>query len=193
MGWRGSEHDPPSGQLGRETAAQHLSGARRLLQTCCHVDGVADDGDGTAGSHRLCHHLAGVHTDREDQVPPEVAHGHGGGDGSLGVVVVGQRDTEHRQDRVPHVLVDRAPVVGDDVAQLAKGRVDQPGHHFGIGALGERREAHDVGEQDRRQLALFDGGGGRRGRRAAQVRPASPAEALSVGDRRPARRAATVW
>ena len=104
--------------------------------------------------------------------PPRCRMAKRGGKGALGIVVVRQGDAEDGHDRVAHVLVDRAAMVGDDLTQLAKRRVDEPGHDFGIGALRQRGETHHVGEQDRGQLPLLDGHGD--GRRARGVVPSRP-------------------
>ena len=184
----GPERDATSYQLGRESAAQHFARPGRLLQTGRHVDRVADDGHGATGPHCRGQHLPRVHADREDQVPAEVSHRHRGGHGPLGIVVVRDRDAEHCQQGVPHVLVDGATVLRHDVAQLVKGGVDESCHDLGVGAFGQGREAHDVGEQHCRQLALFDRRGRGPGRDAVEPGPAVPAEPLPIGDRRPARR-----
>ena len=45
-------------------------------------------------------------------------------------------------------------------AEAAEGGVDGAGHGLGVGALGQRGEADDVGEEHGGQLALVDGRGG---------------------------------
>ena len=66
------------------------------------------------------------------------------------------RNPEHRHDRVAHVLVDRAAVLGDDFTQPSERSVDHPGHDLVVGSVGERRETHHVGEQDGGELALLE-------------------------------------
>src|SRR5207237_1367273 len=83
---------------------------RRLLEAGGHVHGVADDRDVAVAPNGGGHHLATVDADGEGQVTTEVAHGQGGGDGPLGVVVVGDGHAEHGHEGVAQVLVDGAAV-----------------------------------------------------------------------------------
>jgi hypothetical protein len=177
--------DTVGGELSRERADQHFAGTRRLLEAGGDVDGVADDRQLAAGE-RGDHDLAGVDADREGQVAPDLPHGQPRRHRPLGVVVVGGGHAEHGQQRVAHVLVDGAAVVGDHRGQAPEGGVDRPGDGLGVGPLGQRGEAHHVGEQDGGQLALVDR---RRDGRSAQRRAALAAEPRGAGVGRPARRA----
>jgi hypothetical protein len=110
----GPEHRAPAHQFRREGPAEDLAGTGRLLEPGGHVDGVPDHRAVARPAHGGRHHLAGVDADREDQVPTELAHGQTGGDRSLGVVVVSDRNPEDGHQAVAHVFVDGAPVIGHD-------------------------------------------------------------------------------
>ena len=93
----GAERDSAPRQLGRQAAAEHLSGPGRLLEAGGHVDGVADDGacprPPPTAVAITSPELMPIEKTRS---PAEVPHGQAGGDRSLGVVVMGDRDAEHR-------------------------------------------------------------------------------------------------
>ena len=131
----GPEHDSTSDQLGGEGSAQDLAGTGRLLEAGRDVHGVTDHGAVAGPPDRGGHDLAGVDPDREHQIATELPHGQAGGDRSLGVVVVGDRNPEDRHQAVAHVLVDRAAMIDDDGPELAKGGIDHPGHDLRVGAL----------------------------------------------------------
>ena len=96
-----------------------------------------------------------------------------GGDGPLGVVLVGLRHAEDRHERVAHVLVDDAAVLGHLLGHAPEGGVDRARDRLGVAALGQRREAHDVGEQHGGELALV----GRRDAPARRARARPPDKA----------------
>ncbi len=92
---------------------------------------VADHGDGplgTDGGHQV---FAGVDADGEGQVTADVAHGERRGHRPLGIVAVGHGYAEDRHQRVTHVLVDGASMVGDDLGQPVEGGIDGAGHRRG--------------------------------------------------------------
>ena len=151
------QRHPVGRQLGGERTDEHLARPRGLLQASGNVDGVPHDGGVLVATDRRHHDLAGIDADRERQVAAELAHRQPGGDGPLGIVIVGLRDAEHRHQAVAHVLVDGAAVAGDHLAHAPEGSVDDPRHGLGVGVLGQRREPDDVGEQHRGQLALVLG------------------------------------
>ena len=73
---------------------------------------------------------------------------------TLGVVLVGDGGPEQRHDGVADDLVD-APAEGRDVAHEAlEAPVDDALHLLGVAELRQRREADEVGEQDRGDASL---------------------------------------
>ena len=76
---------------------------------------------------------------------------------ALGVILVGRWRAPDRRDRVPDELLDRPPVAPDHVPREVEVPREQLARLFGIPALGERREADQVREQDRYETALRDG------------------------------------
>ena len=67
---------------------------------------------------------------------------------AVGVVVLGDRRSEHGHDPVAHVGDERAPVVEDRVAHLAQVVVEHFDHPVRGQRFGERGEAAQVGEHD---------------------------------------------
>src|SRR4030095_2049535 len=78
----------------------------------------------------------------------------GGGTGTLGVVLVGDRSAEERHDAVTGVLVDRPLVPVNAPREDPEQAIQQAMPVLGIDALRELHRAHDVGEEDGDQLAL---------------------------------------
>ena len=78
-----------------------------------------------------------------------------GPDRTLGIVLVGRRDSEHAQDRVADELLHH-PAVGLD---MAAGHREVHGEHavdvFGVGSLRGGGEVDEVAEQRRDDLALL--------------------------------------
>ena len=121
-------------------------------------------------------------------------------DRALGVVLVRDRGAPQGHDRVADELLDAAAVALDDVGrELEVGRQELP-DRLGVPALGQRREADEVGEQHRDQASLGDGPVDRRGaapaagcaraggrRRPDDGRPALAAEPRGRRVRRAAR------
>ena len=84
----------------------------------------------------------------------------GGPDGALGVVLVRDGRAPDGHHRVADELLDRAAVPRDDVPRQVEVAGEEFAHLLGVPLLGERREADEVGEQDRDEAALGDAGGG---------------------------------
>ena len=110
--------------------------------------------------------------------------------GSLGVVLGRGRGAPHRHYGIADELLDRPSVEPDQSAAGVEIARQQLAHIFRVARFGERREADQVGEQDRHQPALGrgllrSGDGGRRRERSAAL----AAELRSRPVRRPARAA----
>ena len=103
---------------------------------------------------------------------------------AVGVVVLRERRAEHGHHRVADVLHHGAALGEDRVVHLGAVRVELPGEHGRVGALGDARVAAHVGHQhgDVEPLGLAD----RRGRRGAASRRGRPGAAGSAS--RPAPR-----
>ena len=143
-----------SGTMGR-LAHHHLPGSGRRLQPGRQVHHVAHRGVVAAGPQRTDEHLAGVdpdpHADVDARLPAErcegLLHPHGRPDGPLGIVLVGQRCAEQREDGVADDLVD-PPTEGGDVGDEAlEGRIDDPLHRFRVATLREGGETDQIGEE----------------------------------------------
>ena len=79
-------------------------------------------------------------------------------DCSFGVVLARDRRAPHGHDRVADELLDRAAVAADHLAgKLEVARQELAGL-LCVAALGQRREADEVGEQDRDEAAFRDRG-----------------------------------
>ena len=121
---------------------------------------------GADGDRRLARQHAGTGAMPGSQRPHRVHQVERRPDRAFGVVLVGDRRTPDGHHRVADELLDRAAVALDDVA----GEVEVAGQQLPgllrVAALRERREADEVGEQDRHEAALGDG----RGRGPGRVR-----------------------
>ena len=142
---------------GGGVAGEHAARRRHRLQSRRHVHDVAHGGVVEAGQ-RAHEHLAGVDPD---------AHLHrrcvaaGGGEqrqrllhpqrrphGPLGVVLVGDRGAEQRDDGVAEQLVDLAAEGLDVGHEPLEAAVDQALDPLRVEVLGQRGRADEVGEQD---------------------------------------------
>ncbi len=83
-------------------------------------------------------------------------------DGSLGVVLVGDRGAPDRHHSVPDELLDRPAVPSDHVGRDLEVAGEQVARLFGVAAVRERREPDEVGEENGDEAAL--GHADRRGR-----------------------------
>ena len=82
-----------------------------------------------------------------------------GADRALGVVLTRDRCTPDGHDGVADELLDRPAVAADHLAgKLEVARQELAGL-LGVAALGQRREADEIGEQDRDEAAFRDRGG----------------------------------
>ena len=83
-----------------------------------------------------------------------------GPDGPLGVVLAGDGGAPDGHDGVADELLDGAAVAADHLAGELEVAVQELAGVLGVVALGEGREADEVGEEDRDEAALGDGGVG---------------------------------
>ena len=105
---------------------------------------VGADRDGRlAGQH------AGARLDPRAEPADRVHELERRADRALGVVLVCDRGAPDRHHRVADELLDRAAVAPDDVARELEVARQGLAHLLGVAPLGERREADEVGEQDR--------------------------------------------
>ena len=168
----GLEGDRPRPRpLGRLADEDRARGGRRL-EPAGGVDEVAGDHALVRRAERdrgLAGQDAGPGLDRRARARRTAStSSRAGPDGPLGVVLVGRRCAPDRHHRVADELLDRAAVAADDVP----GEVEVAGQELagvlGVASLGERREADEVGEQDRDEAALGDGARRRPGRAGAR-------------------------
>ncbi len=178
------EHDGRGRRAPGRLPHQDRAGRRGRLEPGRGVDEVARDHAlvGGADGHRR---LAGQHpraggdagaqrADRVDQVERRP-------DRALRVVLARHRRAPDRHDRVADELLDRAAVALDDVARQVEVAGQELPRLLRVAALGERREADQVGEQDRHEAALGDRGSG--GRQSGAHRPGSMPRRHRAGSR----------
>ena len=139
-----------------------LARLRRGLEPARGVDDVAHHGRVAPGTHRADQHLAGVDPDPQGHLRRLVGgellegflHLQRGAHAALGVVFVGDRDAEARDERVADDLVELAAEgahVGDEAFERA---IDQVLHLLGVGRLREGGETDDVGHEHGDEAAL---------------------------------------
>src|SRR5439155_9891519 len=73
---------------------------------------------------------------------------------AVGVVRIRGRRAPQRQQPITDELVQRSPVLEDDLDHLGEVLVQQYGDRLRAQVLGQRGEAADVAEQDRQRAAL---------------------------------------
>ena len=143
--------------------------------------------DGADGHGGLAGQDAGPELERlVAGLPPEVADRvdevEGRPHGPLGVVLLGDRRAPDGHDGVADELLDRAAVALDDLAAQVEVAGQELADLLGVGPVGARREADEVGEEDADQAPLGDasaaaggiaGDAARRRRRAARSAPAA--------------------
>ncbi|MNY00295.1 hypothetical protein D3C86_1327810 [compost metagenome] len=100
----------------------------------------------------------------------------GGGQGSLRIVLVGDRRPEEGHDRVPDVLVDHPAEAVDGLGEHLEEAVDDGRDGFGIELLAHGGEARHVGEEHRHHPAIAGAGAD-----ADEARPALGAK-TGMGD-----------
>ena len=132
---RGDVHDVADDRV----SVAHLAG-EDLTRVDAHAKGEARAGGGLDVRVDLLHR--GLHREA-------------GADGTLGVVLVGDRSTEHGHDVVADVLVHRPAVAHDLLPKPAKRAVDERLHRLRVEPLGDGRVAGEVGEQHRRLAPLL--------------------------------------
>ncbi len=140
----------------RRLADEDGSGRGRGLDARRRVDEVAGDHAlalGTDGDRRLAGDDTGPQAeigkaglgaegvDLADQVERRT-------DGPLGVVLLCDRRTPDRHDRITDELLDRPAVAPDDAPGRIEVAGEQISHLLGIATLRERREADEIREQD---------------------------------------------
>ena len=86
-----------------------------------------------------------------------VADRQGRAHGSLGVILVGGRRTEDRHDRITDELLDGAAVPDELIAHLRVVGAKERLHVLGVHLLGLCREADEVAEEHRHDLAFHSG------------------------------------
>ena len=108
-----------------------------------------------------------------------------GPDASLGIVLVGDRCAPDGHHRVADELLDRAAVPLDDIAGDVEVLAQQLADRLGVAALGQCREADQVGEQDGDDRVARRPAERRSGRGPAPRRPAAgcPATGSARGGR----------
>jgi hypothetical protein len=167
----------------RRFADQDLARFCRLLEAGGRVDGVA-------GHERMTlrriggDYLAGVDAGARlkldapcalellVQVMQHLSHLDGGAHGTQGVVFVDAWHAENRHDGIADELLDDASVALDHRPNLREVPRHDLADRFGVERRGEPRRLHDVGEDDRDDLAGF----GRGCRPRAEGRAAGLAE-----------------
>ena len=159
LGGDGAHRSVRDHPLGGEVGGlpdQHLSRFGGGLEALRGVHDVAHGRVVAAGPQGAHQDLPGVHADPQPHVEPQVGGGlvqrvgepERGPHRPLGVVLMGGRGTEQRQDGVPHDLVDPAAELLDDGHQPLEAPVDDALDLLGVAVFGQGGEADDVGEQD---------------------------------------------
>ena len=140
---------------------EHTVDRRRALQAGGGVDDIAR-GHPLAGARlgvEPYEHLARRNSDAELEVvlERELPDRERGADGALGIVLVRDGSTEQRHHRVADELLDRAAVALELGAQASVIRAEERLDVLRVHRLGARREADEVAEEDRDDLALSAG------------------------------------
>ena len=142
---------------------------RRALQARSGVHDVAGDepfsllGAGTQGDDGLAGvdadpHLEGERSVLVVQVLDRLEDAECGANGALGVVLVRDRRAEDGHHRVADELLDGAAVALDLLPQASVVGTDPRADVLRVGRIRGRREADEVAEQHRDDLALLVGG-----------------------------------
>ena len=158
-------HDTP-GRRPRRGADHDLTGERRGLQPLGRIHDVAHRRVVAAGAQRSDEHLTGVDPDTQlrtgTAIPVQLGHGalhlERAPNGAFGVVLVGDRRAEQRDERIADKLVDAAAVPLDVRGERGETPVDEVFDAFRIGRLGERREPDEVAEEHCDDAALVGAG-----------------------------------
>jgi hypothetical protein len=160
------EHDRLRGGALGCLADEDSAGRRHRLHARCGVDEVARDhplADRTDRDCGLARQDAGPSLDGGPERPDGVDELERGSDRALRVVLVGDRGSPYRHDRVADELLDRPAIPADDVPceiEVARQRVADV---LGVTALSERGEPDEIREEDADDAALRDVARGRGG------------------------------
>ena len=149
-----------TGEAPRELSDEDLPRGGRLLQP-------RGDDHRTAGHERRRalvvpgHDLAAVDADAQldrrcwRKVRDDATERHRRTHGALGVVIVRERDPEHRHDRVADELLDGAAVRDQDLPHAREDAGQRSAHDLGVVRGRDFARLDDVGEEDRGELALL--------------------------------------
>ncbi len=154
----------------RRVTDQNASRLRQCLQPRRDVDHIARRGVLRGTRDVADDHLTRIDPDPQLQRTVEIGlishessegfmHLHRGSDGTVGIVLVGDRRAEQGQDAVAHHLVDSAAERRDVGDQPLEARVDQALHPLGIEMLGQRCVADEIGEDHGDHSTLLGDGG----------------------------------
>ena len=171
----------------RRSADQDLARWRGLLQPGRHVDGVARH-------ERLAfagHDLAGIDAGTEGEGDGELLSEPGQPLADLGhrahrtqrIVLVGDRDPEHRHRGVSDELLDRAAVPLHDQADLLEVAPHRPSHRLRVEPLAQGGRSGHVTEDDGDGLSHLARCGRRRERSSARAAELEPVRALGTARR----------
>ena len=139
---------------------EHGRGRGHALEAARRVDHVAGDHalvGGAEGDRRLAREDPGPDLDPGAQAAHGVDEVQGGADRSFRVVLVRDRGAPQRHHRIADELLDGAAVAGDDLAHGVEVAGLEFAHLLGVAALGERREPHEIREEDAHEASLSGG------------------------------------
>ena len=144
---------------GRGALPHHyLAGLRRLFEARCDVDGVAGR-ERAALARAADRDLAGIDADPQREPAAEellqpLLHPQGDLQGALGVVLLCGGRAEHGDDSVADELLDRSAAERDLRFHRVVETLEQVACVLRVERRAQLRRADEVGEQDRRELAL---------------------------------------
>jgi hypothetical protein len=134
---------------------------RVLLKARRGVHRVAGDEKVASGRLARGHHLAGVHADAKTQRGGQWVRGHTlpqcqrRGERAVGIVAVSLWDPEHRHDRVADELLQRASVLGDDLARDLVIAAEDGADVLGITGFAHGGGPRNVGEDHGHDATLL--------------------------------------
>ena len=137
---------------------EYVAGLRRLFEARGHVDRVAGR-ERAALARAADRDLAGIDADPQREPAAEellqpLLHPEGDLQRPLGVVLLGCGRAEHGDDRVADELLDRSAAERDLRLHRVVEAVEQVARVLRVERRAQLRRADEVGEQDRRELAL---------------------------------------
>ena len=144
----------------------HRADGGCALESSGGVDDIARDdplaslGSRTEGDDRLAGRDGGPNRDLEPfvaELPDRLQDAESRPHGPLGVVLVGDGGSEDGHDCVADELLDSAVEALDVGLHALVVRAERRSHVLRVGAIGTAREADEVDEQDRDDLALLSG------------------------------------